>query len=296
MAKFLVSGLINIETTAKVEGFPIKYFPITYPQFGVSTSASGVSLNLSKALTTLGDSVTLCSMTGDDTAADIAVGELKRAGISTDRVVKTLSQTPQSVVLYDESGKRQIYCDLKNIQETSYSFTPDVLDGIDAVMACNIKFNRPLLKLAKERGKLIATDVHVFSNPDDEYNRVFLDAADVVFLSDEGIKGDYRSFLLSLAARYPAKIIVLGMGDEGALMYLCDDNRFVQQPARKVGKVVNTVGAGDALFSSFMHFYVKGLPPEEALENAQLFAALKIRKTGAANGFVTEEQLYEEKN
>ncbi len=289
--KVLVSGLINTEATTKVRGFPIEYYPIDYPFFGVGISASGVALNLAKALTALGDDVRLCSMTGDDISSRIIFEELQKSGIATDNIVKSLSQTPQSVVLYDENGRRQIYCDLKDIQDKEYSFSPDLLNDVDAVMACNINFNRPLLELTKKQNKLIATDVHVLSDPDDEYNRAFLNAADILFLSDEGIKDDSRSFLLSLAARYPAEIIVLGMGSEGALMYLRKGNSFVQQPACGIGGAVNTVGAGDALFSSFVHFFLKGQTPDTALRNAQMFAALKIRRSGASNGFVSEEEL-----
>ncbi|MCR5653237.1 MAG: carbohydrate kinase family protein [Ruminococcus sp.] len=291
--KILVSGLINTETTAKVQGFPINYYPIDYSFFGVGTSVSGVAFNLAKALTVLGDEVRLCSLTGDDIMSNIIFDKLRKNRISGEKIFKTLSETPQSVVLYDEKGRRQIYCDLKDIQEKEYCFSPEDIEDVDAVMACNINFNRPLLKLCKEQNKLIATDVHILSNPDDEYNRDFLEAADILFLSDEGIKEDYRSFILSLAARYSAKIIVLGMGAEGALMYLREDNRFVQQPACNIGGVVNTVGAGDALFSSFVHFCVKGLSAEDALKKAQRFAALKIQHSGAANGFVSEEELGE---
>lgn len=289
--KLLVSGLINTETTAKIRGFPIDYYPIDYPFFGVKTSASGVALNLAKALTALGDDVTLLSMTGNDITSKIVINELISSGISTENIITNLTETPQSVVLYDEAGKRQIYCDLKDIQDREYSFSPELLKDVDAVLACNINFNRPLLKLAKAQGKLIATDVHVLKDPDDEYNRDFLKAADIIFLSNEGIDDDYQSFLKSLSERYSAEIIVLGMGAEGALMYLREGNRFVKQPAFDIGGVVNTVGAGDALFSSFVHFYIKTANAEQSLKKAQLFAALKIQRSGASNGFVTENEI-----
>ena len=51
----LVSGLINIETTVGVDGFPIDYSPVRYPFFGVRSTVSGVGLNVSKALTTSGN-------------------------------------------------------------------------------------------------------------------------------------------------------------------------------------------------------------------------------------------------
>ena len=38
--KILVSGLLNIETTVAVKGFPIEYYPIDYPFFGINSNVS----------------------------------------------------------------------------------------------------------------------------------------------------------------------------------------------------------------------------------------------------------------
>ncbi len=289
--KILVSGLLNTETTAAVRGFPIPYYPIDYPFFGVSTAVSGVAFNIAKALRTLGDEIRLTSMTGSDYPAAYIRDALRELGIGTEYVRPALRQTPSSVVLYDPEGRRQIYCDLKDIQEISYAFGSDCLDGIDLVVACNINFNRPLLRMAKAAGKRIATDVHVLSDVHDAYNREFMECADILFLSDEGVGQNYADFLLQLAQTYGSEIIVLGRGSKGAAMYLRQTGRILQMPAAYVGPVANTVGAGDALFSAFVHFYARGFAPAEALRRAQLFAAYKITVSGASNGFVTEQTL-----
>ena len=289
----LVSGLLNTETTTAVRGFPIQYYPIDYTFFGVNTAVSGVAFNLAKALVTLGDTVRLTSMTGCDFAASYIRDSLQNLGIGAEYVQPKLQQTPSSVVLYDPDGKRQIYCDLKDIQETAYEFTPSVLEGIDLVAACNINFNRPLLHMAKQARKMIATDVHVLSNVYDEYNREFMEHADILFLSDEAVGDRYREFIRQLASVYPCQIIVMGRGAKGAAMYLRETGQILEMPAASVGPVVNTVGAGDALFSSFLHFYAKGLAPADALGRAQVFAAHKITVSGASNGFVTEQTIEE---
>ena len=285
----LVSGLLNTETTTAVRGFPIEYYPIDYAFFGVNTAVSGVAFNLAKALTTLGDTVRLTSMTGRDFAAAYIRDALRELGITEEYVQPKLGQTPSSVVLYDPEGKRQIYCDLKDIQETAYDFDRSMLEGIDLVVACNINFNRPLLSLARQSGKIIATDVHVLSDIHDEYNREFMEQADILFLSDEAVGDGYRGFLLQLAQAYPCRIIVMGRGPKGAAMYLRETGQIMEMPACSVGTVVNTVGAGDALFSSFLHFYAKGMAPIDALGRAQIFVAHKITANGAAQGFVTEQ-------
>lgn len=291
MKKILVSGLVNTETTARVRKFPIDYFPIDYPYFGVNTAVSGVGYNIALALTTLGDQVQLHTMTGTDFAAAFIRQELESAGIGSEFLKPALQETPGSVVLYDETGKRQIYCDLKNIQETSYGFMEHMIPEADLVVACNINFNRELLRLAKKMGKTIATDVHVLRNIWDEYNREFMECADILFLSDEAVWEDYRAFLWELANAYHPKIIVLGRGGKGAAMYVQEDFRIYELPAANAGPVVNTVGAGDALFSAFIHYYAKGYAPVECLTRAQMFAAAKIRASGASKGFVTEQEI-----
>lgn len=293
MKRILISGLVNMETTLRVRQFPVFYYPIDYPFFGIHSAVSGVAYNIALAMKTLQDEVRLCSMTGQDFPSSYIREELQKAGIGTEGVKEVLKETANSVVLYDGDGKRQIYCDLKDIQEASYGFDEHICDGFDLVAACNINFNRELLRLAKVAGKVIATDVHVLSDVQDDYNREFMEAADILFLSDEGISGDPRSFLLGLFQTYGNAVIVLGRGSKGALMYLREEERFVELPAVQVGPVVNTVGAGDALFSAYMHYFVKGLSPVEALIRAELFASAKIGVSGAAKGFVTEGQVEE---
>jgi len=285
----LVSGLVNTETTTAVRGFPIEYYPIDYSFFGVNTAVSGVAFNLTKALTVLGDRVRLNTMTGKDLTAALIRSAVEELGVDTRYIHPKLQQTPSSVVLYDPEGRRQIYCDLKDIQETSCPLDPGSLDGIDLVVACNINFNRPLLRLAKEAGKCVATDVHVLTDIHDEYNRAFMEQADILFLSDEGVGNGYRSFMAQLADTYPCKILVMGRGAKGAAIYLRETGQITDMPAANVGPVANTVGAGDALFGAFLHFYAKGNTPLEALLRAQIFAAHKITVSGAAQGFVTEQ-------
>ena len=291
MSKILISGLVNTETTVRVRQFPIPYYPIDYPFFGVGTAVSGVAYNIALALKTLGDDVDLLSMTGDDFPAAYIRQELHSAGIGTEHIQAKLKQTPSSVVLYDETGRRQIYCDLKDIQEISYGFPEEICAGADIVAACNTNFNRELLRRAKAAGKTIATDVHVLSDIWDDYNRDFMEYADILFLSDEGIGDDYGEFMTELAHTYGSRIIVLGRGSKGAAMYLKEEDHIIELPAARVGEAVNTVGAGDALFSAFVHYYAKGYHPVDALARAQVFASAKIRVSGASKGFVTEAEV-----
>ena len=286
----LVSGLLNIETTVAVKGFPVEYYPIDYPFFGVNSNVSGVGCNISKALTALGDSVELFSFTGSDDASDLITRDLERSGISTGHIRRTLKSTPVSVVLYAPDGKRQIYCDLKDIQDQT--LLPDQAESsiksADLAILCNINFNRELIKYARKSGIITATDVHVLGSIDDDYNRDFMENADILFLSDEHLPCAPEDFIRQLHARFRNKIIVIGMGAKGALLFEADCNRLTLVPAFKNAKVVNTVGAGDALFSAFLHFYIKGFNALDSLKRAVVFAGIKIGFNGAALGFSDE--------
>ena len=50
--------------------------------------------------------------------------------------------------------------------------------------------------------------------------------------------------------------------------------------------VVNTIGAGDALFAAFLHGYVSHGDPLQAMRQAVAFAGYKIGESGAAEGFL----------
>lgn len=294
MSKILVCGLVNVETTVKIDEFPLSYQPIDYNFFGINSYPAGVGLNLSLAFSSLSDEVKLLSMVGDDGAGTIVKDVLKKNNISTDYLENTAS-TAQSVVLYDNDGKRRIFCDLKDFQDKSYDeevFRKAAYD-CDTLCLCNINFSRKLLKIAKNMGKRVATDVHVLSNINDEYNSDYMKYSDILFLSNENILGREEECIKSLRDAYNNEIIVIGMGENGALMYVRADDNIYKIDSVKPEKIVNTVGAGDSLFSSFVHFYTKGVDPYNSLRYATFFVSYKIGFDGAAKGFLTEGKLIE---
>ena len=290
MKNILVSGLINIETTASVKSFPIEYQPIDYNFFGVSSMPSGVGLNLASALTTLGDKVSLLSVCGNDTLGSVIRQELNNRNIGSQNILPILSQTPQSVVLYDTNGKRQIICDLKDTQDITYDIDifKSEAEKCDCLCLCNINFSRAMLSEAKNMGKLVVTDVHVISSLDDEYNREFMQYADILFMSNENIT-DIRSFVKETAKRFGNSIIVVG--SQGSMLYTKSDDSFTELPIYKTRRPVNTIGAGDALLSAFTHFYINGCSPKDSLRLASIFASYKIGDKSASSGFLTEQEL-----
>lgn len=283
----LIAGLINIETTLRIDGFPLEYAPVRYPFFGVNSTVSGVGYNVAKALVTLGHDIRFHSLIGKDHAGKLVLTELEQLGIDTTHVLQQLDYTAQSVILYDAEGKRAINTDLKDIQDQVY---PQVdFSGVDLAVLCNINFSRPMLMQAKAAGIPIATDVHAISNINDDYNRDYMSHADILFQSHEHLPVQPEQWIKLIWERYHTPIVVVGMGSNGALLGF--ENRIEHIPAVYTRPIVNTIGAGDALFSAFVHGYIRTHDPYAALKQAVVFASYKIGVAGAADGFLTADAL-----
>lgn len=293
--KLLVAGILNIETIVNVPDYVLEeHIPIQlFPFYGINNYVSGSGYNIAKALHMLGDEVKLLSLIGDDVQGRIIMDELKKEGIANDGVRCTMKETPLSMVLYGENNRKSNFCDLKDIQERTYDvevFKKKVED-VSTVILTNTNFCRPFLPVAKAEGKLIATDVQAIPNIHDDFNKEFMEYADILFVSNDNIDCSPTDFLMSLRDTYQSQIIVVGCGEHGASIYVRQDNFIGSYAAVKTRTIVNKVGAGDALFSAFMHFYVKSADPYYSLKNALLFASYKIGTEGSSNGFLTEEQM-----
>ena len=243
--------------------------------------------NISKALKVLKDDVSLFTIVGEDNSGEIVLSTLNKDKIDT--IIQKVQKTAESVVLVDKEGKRKIYCDIKNLQEIrSFDFKVNPKEFELAVLT-NINFSRPLIKLFKDSGVTTASDVHVLRNVDDEYNKEFLKNSDILFLSNEGCLGNEAEFIKSIQQTYHNKIVVIGCGEEGALAF--DGKEYYYEKAVAPLGIKNTVGAGDALFSSFIHYFLKTKDIQKSLKFAVTFAGIKISSSGGAEGFAKEDEV-----
>ncbi len=293
MPNIFISGLINIETTVQVECFPIDYTPVRYPFFGVRSTVAGVGYNVARALSTLGNQVRLAALVGNDLPGAMVAAQLRADTLPGEFVLPRLAATPQSAILFDPSGRRQINTDLKDIQEQEYppALFEQAIEGCALAVLCNINFSRALLARARQRGLPIATDVHAISDLEDVYNRDFMAAADILFMSHERLPCAPEDWVRAVQSRFATPICVVGLGGAGALLGVHADGFLGRVPAVQTRPIVNTIGAGDALFAAFVHGYAATGNPYEALRRAITFASYKIGATGAAEGFLSAAEL-----
>lgn len=295
--KIFVSGISSVETTLAVKGFPVTYYPVDYPFYGINGYVAGSGYRTACGCKSLGDDVEFLTLIGDDFGGRRIVDAVRDYGLDDKYIYKTLAASVESVVLQEVPfGRRQTYCDLKDVQDKTIDANAfrAAVEACDVCALCNVNFNRALIPLVKSLGKPLASDVQALPDVNDEFNAQFIDSADILFLSDEEIPNAPEDFMRELRARCKAKIIVMGMGDDGVLYY-GGASPLKKLKAVSVGNVL-TGGAGAALFSGFLHFYGK-YDCDEALKRAEVFSALKLEGnvsgSTATDSFPTEEKVEE---
>ena len=94
-----------------------------------------------------------------------------------------------------------------------------------------------------------------------------------------------------------AKILVAGLVNIETTICMDQQSavlRFKGEPtqvysAQQVRPVVNTIGAGDALFSSFLHGYLISGDADRSMQAAIIYAGYKMGESGAAQGLLVVE-------
>ena len=294
MSKFMVAGFVQMETIVKVDGFPLSYKQFESIPDIINTSIGGAGVNEAMALKWLGNDVDFMSMVSRHMSKEQIESYLKinEVDVSPEYVLPLLDGMPTSVILYSK-GKKQTFEDVKDIRHVDYDakLLESHIQDKDMVLISNCNFCRPIIALAKKYNKPLALNVRSMRAEKIVNKEDFLKAADILYISDDDIEEDPYDCIKSCKEKYDPEIVIMGVGEDGVIIYTREDNSFIDYKPVQTNEIVNTIGAGNALFSSFLHYYVKTKNPREAIKNALLFASYKIGFVGTSNGFMTEEQI-----
>lgn len=293
MAKIVSAGVILKETILSVPHIPIQYSRISFLPNKIFCGVGGHAFNMSLAMQYLGDECTLFSMIGkNENEATLEPCDLP-VKLTKMELEKNLSDTPCAVVLFDDDMRQQRIDDFKDAATNQINldkFKEEIKDA-ELVVLSNANFCVELAKIAKEAGKKIAVNMRTNLPDEREFNAKLLELSDIYYFSDTFLREKAYDFTKKMAEKYNPEIIVTGCGSRGHLLYTRDENRFLEYKPVKTLEIVNTVGAGNALFGSFLHFYLKENNPLEAIKKANIFASYKIGFTGTSYGFISEDEI-----
>jgi sugar/nucleoside kinase (ribokinase family) len=276
MARIVVVGVASLYMSAGVGEFPVEYAPGSTPDW-MRAGVTGSAAHIAKVLSALGEGVRLCTLAGTDPAGLAIRADLRSNGLSGDGVVDG-GETSLGVVLVAADGNRMGFPYLAAVNAVGYPVETfhRLAEGADLAVLTNVRFVRPLIRCAENLSVRIAVDVHLISDVDDTYNRPWLEAADIVFCSHERLPCPLEEWIARVFARYPGcEVVGIGRGADGAMLGL-RDGTLVRVAAVVPRGVVNTAGAGDALFVSFLHGWLATGNPVDALRSAVLHAGWKV--------------------
>lgn len=288
----VVAGITNVQFSVPVDGFPVGYVPVRYPQGRTGVSVAGVGYNVAAALAALGEEIRLATFAGGDLLGDAVEGDLRARGLGGPWVLAG-QETPRSVVLYEPGGERMIHTDLRGLPNAVYpaDVFAQALDGADWAVVTNIGFARPLLAVARDAGVPVAADVQAIGYVDDDYNRDWMAAARVLFCSHERLAVSPAAWARMVWERYGTAVVVVGCGADGALLAVRETGEIRQVPAVAPRGVISTAGAGDALAAAFLHVYAATGDPGAAIEHAVVFAGYAVGTPPGGIAFLTGPQL-----
>ncbi|MBR0163338.1 MAG: carbohydrate kinase family protein [Lachnospiraceae bacterium] len=298
MSKVVVAGITQVETIVKVDRIPIEFHLTTAGKDTIHMSAGGDAYNESLALTWLGNDVKFFSIVGKNIDEGLLNPPDRRITLDTKYMLRLLEETPQVVILYDKQRRQQLFEDIKNLRDVSYDMDlaePEIKD-CDLVVLANANFCRPFVKAAKDHNKKIAVNIRSFRREKEKFNTDFLSNANILYFSDDALEEDPYDFVKSIESTYGTDIIILGQGAEGLILFDREKDIIAHYNTVKTNEVVNTAGAGNALISCFLHFYMENGDSVAAIKNALLFASYKIGYMGTSNGFMTPEQVEQWRN
>ncbi|PYU39152.1 MAG: ribokinase [Acidobacteria bacterium] len=287
-----VVGSANVDLTTFHDVFPRPGETIFGRKFDLGFGGKGA--NQAVAARLCGANVGMVAKVGSDLFGPATIGNFESQGIDATyvRIAPGVS-SGVAPIFVDPSGQNRIIV-VKGANDT---LTPEDVDAAAPLLrkadTIIMQFEIPLrtvchtVKFAKANG--IRSIVNPAPAQPVDYQEV--GAADYFIPNEseaEAITGmpvhsiDEARNCAEFLLRQGIGRVVITLGERGSLA--AGPDRIDLIPAFKV-QAVDTTGAGDAFIGSLAVFLSEGLPAEEALPRASLYAALSTTKVGTQKSF-----------
>ena len=171
-------------------------------------------------------------------------------------------------------------------------FDLEYIRQFDFVHSGNYCFMEKELPKIHEAGVPISFDFS--DDSEDSYYAEVAPTVDYAFCSFDGTDEEAREHLKKIVS-YGPKLAVASRGADGCILY--DGQEYYVQKAVPIKEVVDTMGAGDSLITSFMVAYTdhlkKGITGETAIRESLAAAAEFASKVCGMNGAFGYGKKYE---
>ncbi|PSL36288.1 fructokinase [Planomicrobium soli] len=284
----------------------------------------GAPANVAVAVAKFGGNASLITKLGEDAFGDFLLEQLKKSGVSTDKVLRTKeANTGLAFVSLRENGERD-FSFYRNpsadLLLADSEINADWFNQGDILHFCSVDLVESPMKQAhvkaiqsaKDRGGIISFDPNVrlplWDDPQDCRNTIleFIPLAHIVKVSDEELEfitgiEDEKQAIASLFTG-DVKLVVFTKGEKGADLYVQTEK---YSSAGYSVKVEDTTGAGDAFIGGFLYQLldknadqanfelIASTHYEEILAFANASGALTTTGKGAITSIPSKEQVLE---
>ena len=264
-----VIGLSGYSAFMSVKNFPRLGETVEANRFFVEYGGKG--FNQAVAIKRLGGKVKFLTAVGNDRDGKACVGFLKKEGVETVAVKKSLP-TAYANILTDERGENAVTVfrgagnqltakDVENFSENILSSDLLLLQG-----ECTEETTDRAMEIAKSAHVKIILN----SAPAESITKYEIENSDYL------LSNEFEEKIVS--SRGKAKNLIVTLGKNGAEAKL--QQKTVKVKGVKV-ETVDTTGAGDVFCGAFAYFLGKGDFPERAMEKAVVASGIKVGKKGA---------------
>lgn len=234
---------------------------------------------------------------GDDKEAECVIEALCKMNIETIKCKKLHGANGCAKATIEDGNRVFLGSNEGGIRgETPYildQFDLEYIKQFDVVHSGNYCFTEKEIPKIKETGVLVSFDFSDDSS--DEYYKELCKDIDFAFFSFDGTVDEAKEQLQKVLG-YGCKIAIASRGADGCVLY--NGKEFYMQEAAPLEKVIDTMGAGDSLITSFLIGYIhrtkSGMEEskaiKESLEEAAKFAA-KICAIEGAFGYGKQYEL-----
>ncbi|MFW9830075.1 MAG: carbohydrate kinase family protein [Promethearchaeota archaeon] len=271
----------------KIDAITENYFP------------GGVTANFLVAIARLGGKCGFIGAVGDDFYGDYLIEDFKREDIDTTFTLKKKGKKTPMNFIFVAKGEKTI------IQSPHMQETKITLTDLDQQYIMNSKVLHTTMIHPEIAGRAIAiakrNEVKVTIDLESQIAkrgwkslREMILNADILIPNKEGAKLITNREKLDDAAKILVEkgipIVIITLGHDGVL--ITTEKYQKKIPAFKVGKIIDTTGAGDTFNGAFSYAYwIKKWDLEKSCKYANAAAALKIQKLGARTGMPNERML-----
>lgn len=295
--KIVVVGSSNIDMVAQIKHLPTPGETVGDACFMQLLGGKGA--NQAVAAARLGASVTFITSLGNDMYADVLKKQFEKEGIVTDYVVDDVHHpTGTALILVADSGENCIAV----APGANHSLLPDsvtrfeaVIDEADiVVMQAEIPYEtvKAVALLANGKGKRVLFN----PAPACPIDRELMNAIDLLvvneveasFISGLSYTGDNLDEMATALMASGARHVIITLGSRG--VYMKNKKETVRISGYKVN-AVDTTAAGDTFCGALAVAYSQRGLDREALEFANVAAAIAVTRMGAQPSIPTLEEV-----